>query len=194
LLLVLIASSSFVAFARGSSPLGELVIFDSNSSSGPVVTVGGQPAFSGRTLFESDVITTPESMGATLSLGTAGTLRMDPNTTFSIGLKGDQIVGDVTSGSVTVLNATSQVSLRNAAGQVVKLSSGESAGAASSRAARDHRDSTGKCIDDDNDGDLECDFAGIPAWGWFAIAGAAAAIVIVAIVVANDDDKASPVR
>ena len=197
LLGILWTSSSMAVLAGSTTPVGELIVVDGNIANGPAVTVGSQAAVSGRTIFSSDMITTPAEFGALLNLGKAGRLQLDPKTTISISLEDDRIVGDLNAGKVTVLNAANPFVMRTLAGQL-ELNAGESAGASSTAVARDddQRDATGKCIDTDNDGKLECDWAGMPAWGWYALVGVVAAVVVVAVVASSSDDDAvvSPVR
>jgi hypothetical protein len=105
-------------------------------------------------------------------------------------------IGDLAAGSVTLLSSAQAANVRIASGELISLKAGETASAGSARAARDHRDkTTGKCIDDDNDGKEECT-EGLPLWAWYVIAGGIAGGVIIALAVGGDDDDtdASPVR
>jgi hypothetical protein len=151
------------------------------------VSVNGEPAKSGRSVFSPSTITTPDAMSATVNLGKSGKVEFGPNTTFTLSSNGNAISGDLTSGSITVLSAAQAVSVRMLSGEIVELNAGETATATSGKAARDHRDSNGKCIDDDKDGDEECT-NGAGWWVWALILGGAVAGVVVAATANNNSD------
>jgi hypothetical protein len=93
------------------------------------VMVNGEPSKSGRTVFSSSVITTPEAFGATVNLGKAARISLAPNTTFALNVDGDTVTGDLTSGSITVLSAANGVNVKTLAGETVTVNSGETANA-----------------------------------------------------------------
>ena len=192
LMTMLIATYSMVALAAQNKPVGELTVSGSTSADSEFVTVNGEAAKTGRTIFSSSAIATPESIGATVNFGKIGKIELAPSTTFVLTGDGDVISGDLISGSVTAISTSGGVNVRTLAGEVVKLNAGETANATSGKAARDHRDPSGTCIDDNNNGKKEC---GIPGWGWAAIIGGIIGGIIIAVVVSrNDDDQISPVR
>gem|GEM_PF-667930 len=197
LAVMLIASYSTVTFASPTKPLGEIIVSAKSPDGAASVTVNGEPTTSGRTIFASSTIATPADSGATINLGRAGKLQLAPNTTFTLEADGTTIGGNLTSGSLTVLSSAQSVGVRTLAGDLVSLSAGETATAVSTKAARDYRDkTTGKCIDDDNDGKEECS-EGLPMWGWYVIGGGIIAAVVIAVAVSGDDDQqvnVSPVR
>jgi hypothetical protein len=194
LLLILFGSTSMYVAAASTRPVGELILTRGKTDR-TGVKVDGQPATNGRTVFESSTITTPEDSSAVINFGNSGKLQLDPSSSFVITSVGDKIGGELLSGSVTVLTAADHFRVKTLAGEVL-LKTGQSVRANSARAARDHRDAAGNCIDDDNDGELECDYWGIPAWGWWTILGVAATVTVIAIVASRDDDDdvVSPVR
>lgn len=193
LLLTLITVYSMVALAGSTKPVGELIV-TGGKSDGVAVTVNGEPAASGRTVFSSSTITTPEGMTAVLNMGKAGKIELSPDTTFMIDGDDNAIGGSLTAGSVTLLNSTQSAGIRTLSGETVTLNSGETASATSARAARDHRDATGKCIDDDKDGKLECGGGGLAPWAWALIVGGAVLVVILVATSGNNNNVTSPVR
>lgn len=187
-LTAIIASYSMVALANAGGAAGELIVTGGNSAGETsFVTVNGEPAKSGRTVFSASTISTPEGMNATLNLGKAGKIAFGPATTFTVNFDGNAISGDLSAGNVTVLSAAQSVDVKTLEGTVVRLNAGETATATSAKATRDDtRDSTGKCIDSDNDGKLECDDGNWLIWG--LIVGGAVAAIIIAATADNDAD------
>ncbi len=133
-LLAVFATSSMVALAGApGKATGELTVTGGKSVEDSVVMVNGEPARSGRTLISPSTITTAEATGATINLGKAGRLQLAPGTTFLLNFDADSITGDLSAGSVTVLNAARGVKV-NVAGEVRDLASGETATAGASAA------------------------------------------------------------
>lgn len=130
LTVAIFAAYSMVALAGDGRTAGEIVI-TGNTGTG-AVTVNGEPAKSGRTIFSSSTISTPEDAGAIINLGKAGKIELAPNTTFSVNFDDKAITGSLTTGSVSVLNAVDSVGVTTLSGDVVKLNAGESASASSS--------------------------------------------------------------
>lgn len=190
LLLALMSATSMFTLASSTRSIGELIVTGNNSDG---VTVNGEPATSGRTVFASSTITTPGGTGVVLNMGKAGKIELGPNTTFSIDGDGNVVSGSLTAGSVTLAGSELPIDVMTLSGETVALNNGETATAASARAARDHRDAKGDCIDDDKDGKEECGLAAIPPWGWAAIIGGAA-LVVVLIATSGDDNPTSPIR
>jgi len=155
-LVALISTYSLVSLAEPLRSIGDVTIIGEPTDPNATATVNGEPAKSGRTIFDSSLITTPAGVTAIVNLGPAGRIEIEPESTFSVNSDGKTLTGALTSGTVTVLRANEPVNVTTATGASVLLNSGESANAASARAARDHKDSTGKCIDDNNNGKEEC--------------------------------------
>lgn len=178
LVMVVSATFSMVSLASSNKPVGELMV-SGTATDGSSVTVNGEPARGGRTLFANSTITTPEGVDAIVSLGRFGKLQLAPGTTFTLSDDPQSAGGDLTSGKVTVLSAPSKLNVRTLAGSTLSLGSGESATAASSSAAQQ---GTGP--------------GGLEWWKWGVIAGAVATVIIVAVVATRDDDSApiSPIR
>lgn len=179
LLMALVATYSMVALANSGKAVGELMVNGDSETS--FVTVNGEPSKTGRTVFSSSTIATPEGVGAAINFGKAGKVEFGPNTTFTLNFDGNVIGGDLGAGSITVLSAAEAVSVRTLAGETVKLNAGETATAGSGKAAQTKKD------------DLH--------WGWWAlIAGGAAVAIIWTAMSSNDTDigggasTVSPVR
>jgi len=128
LTVAIFATYSMVALAGDSRTTGEIVI-TGNTGAG-AVTVNGEPAKSGRTIFSSSTISTPEDAGAIVNLGKAGRIELAAKTTFSVTFDDKSASGDLTAGSVSVLNAAESVSIKTLSGEM-KLNAGESATASS---------------------------------------------------------------
>lgn len=177
LLFALIISCSYVSLASANKPVGEILISGA-SVDGKSVTVNGETAKSGRTIFDASMISTPAGQSAIVNLGKAGKIQIAPGSTVTLDLNGDSISSSVTAGSLTVLGSATPVSVTNANGETVSVATGESVTATSTSAAKAQ---TGP--------------GGVNWWVWAAIiAGAATAVVL--IVTLNDDDATvtSPVR
>jgi hypothetical protein len=163
------ATYSMVALAGSDRIAGELTI-TGNGLNGEVVTVNGEAARSGRTVFSSSVVATPASSGAVINLGKSGIIELAPNTTFTVIFDDKSVSGDLTSGKITVLGAANSVNVKTMAGEIVKLVSGESVSA------------NGKAQDDDDDDDD----GGAAWWLWAVVFGGAAAGILIAAVNADN--------
>ena len=130
LTLAILATYSMVVLAGDNRAAGEIVV--TGNTTGAAVTVNGEPAKSGRTIFTSSTITTPESAGAVINLGKAGKIELAPNTTFLVSFDDKTVSGDLAAGSVSVLNASQAVNVKTLSGDTVNLNVGESANASSS--------------------------------------------------------------
>lgn len=178
ILAVFIVSCSMVTLAASTKPVGELLVTGSVPADGASVTVNGEAAKSGRTIFSSSTIKTPESMGAMINLGKAGKLELAPGTTFILAADGNAISGDLTAGSITVLSALQSVGVKTLTGDVVSLNAGETATATVGSSTKKAQKGPG----------------GMDWWIWAAIIGGAAAVIIIAVVATDDNTVTSPVR
>jgi len=165
---------SMVALAGTDRIAGELTV-TGNGMNGetPSVTVNGETAKSGRSIFSSSLIATPENAGAVINLGKNGVIELAPNTTFAVTFDDNSVSGSLTSGKLTVLGSSTGVSVKTLAGNVIKLAAGESVNASGKAQDSD---------DDDNDG-------GAAWWAWALVFGGAAAGVLIAAV--NADNRVS---
>ncbi len=131
-LMAIVATSSMLGLAGTSKAVGELTVSGVGSpAETSFVTVNGEPAQSGRSLFDSSTISTPEGMTATVNIGKAGKIQLGPNSAFIINSDGSFISGDLVAGTLTVLNSANPVSVRTSKGATVELNAGETVAAES---------------------------------------------------------------
>ena len=98
----ILASSSMLALAApGKAEMGELIV-----SGGSAVTVNGETANTGRTVFSSNTITTPADSGATVNLGKLGQVELAPNSSMSLSFNETGISGILTNGRVKISAAS----------------------------------------------------------------------------------------
>lgn len=127
-LIALVATYSMVTLANSGKAAGELIVTGGNTAGETsFVTVNGEPSKSGRSVFSSSTISTPEAFGAAINLGKAGKISFGPNTTFTLNFDGENISGDLSAGTITVLNAAQSVGVKLSTGEIVQLKTGETA-------------------------------------------------------------------
>jgi hypothetical protein len=177
LLLTLFTAYSMVTLATSTKPVGELIVLG-GSSDGASVTVNGEPATSGRTIFASSTIITPDGVTAVLNMGKSGKIELSPNTTFVIDGDGNVIGGSLTAGNVTVLNTAEPIGIKTLSGETISLISGETAAANSATPAKRAKPGPG----------------GLDWWVWGAIIGGAVATAVIIYVATNDDNPTTPIR
>lgn len=176
LLMVIVATYSMVTLATSSNPVGELMVTGTATDSAPV-TVNGEPAKSGRTVFSPSTVTTPEFAGAVINLGKAGKIELGPNTTFTLSSDSNTFGGDLTAGNVTVLNSTKGINVKILSGEIVTLGAGETVSATSAAASKKAKPGPG----------------GLDWKYWALIIGGAAAVIII-VAATNGNNNTSPVR
>lgn len=176
----LLVTYSMVAMASAGNIAGELTVVDGNSNGENLfVSVNGEAAKSGRTVFSSSTVSTPEGMGAIINFGKAGKIQLAPNTVFTVLSDGKSTSGDLSAGSLTVLNAAQVVPVTISTGEIVNVNAGETASANSGSAAKNR---TRRIY-------------GLNAWVFAAILGGVIAAVIIATTAGNNDQPViSPVR
>ena len=163
LAVAIIATYSMVTLAGSERVAGELAVSGKNiNGETPFVKVNGEAAQSGRSIFSSSTIVTPENANATINLGKIGAIELAPNTTLTLSFNDKEISGDLLAGQVTVLNSTDSVNIKILNGTTLKLNAGETAVA-----------TTGKAQDDDNDG-------GSSWLVWALVFGGAVAGIVIA--------------
>jgi len=164
LTLAVVACYSMVALAGESKMAGEIVISGNRDSA---VTVNGEAAKSGRTVFSSSTIATPADASAVISVKNIGKLKIAPNTRMIVNFDEKGITGSIQKGKLTVLDSANIVNITAPNGKVAELSSG---------------DSVITVQDDDDD-----DGAGTGSWLlWALIFGGAAAGIVLAATSDND--------
>ncbi len=174
LIMTVLVSSSMVALANSVKPVGELIV---GGSSDKAVTVNGEPATTGRTIFAASTITTPDGMTAILDLGKGGKIELAPGTTYNLNADGT-LSGELTAGSAKVLNSTGSVGVKTLTGEVVSLNAGETVTANSATAKKN-----------------TANYAGNDTVLFAIIFGAAAAALLLFFVLDDDEEtQTSPVR
>lgn len=154
------ATSSMVALAGAGRAAAELQVSGpAAAGEAPFVFVNGEASRSGRAVFSSSLIATPETATAVLNMGKIGTIEIAPNSSVSLSFDDKGVNADLTSGKVMVLGSAAGVNVKTADG-VVRLVAGESATA------------TGKAQTSTHSG-------GGAAWWAFAAVMAGAAVVII---------------
>ena len=135
LVAVIFATYSMVTLANPEAIAGEILISGKNvNGQTPFVMVNGESVQSGRSIFSSSTIVTPEDAGAIINLGKIGKLELAPNTTLVLSFGKNGISGDLLNGRVTVLNAADIVNFTTVNGDTVSLNAGESATATGGKA------------------------------------------------------------
>jgi hypothetical protein len=168
LVVTVLASYSMVALASSGKIAGEILVSGKNVNG---VIVNGEQAKSGRSIFTSSMIVTPENASAIVNLGKLGKIELASNTSVSLNFDEKGINADLMSGSVTVLGASDSVNIKTIDGKTLKLNAGETAVA------------NGKAQDDDDDNK-----SGGAAWlPWVLIFGGAVAGIVVAATLADNE-------
>jgi hypothetical protein len=171
LMVAVLATYSMVTLANTERFAGELTVTGNGlSGDAAFVTVNGEAAKSGRSVFTSSIISTPENAGAIINLGKAGTIELAPGSTFAISFDSNSISGDLSSGKLTVLGSAAPVNVKTLEGRTVAVSAGEGVTAA------------GRAQDDDDDDDD----GGAAWWVWAIVFGGAAAGVLIAATQADN--------
>ncbi len=172
LAVAIIAAYSMVALANSERIAGELSISGKAiNGENLFVRVNGEAAQTGRSIFSSSTIATPENAGATINLGKIGAIELAPNTTLALSFDEKGISGDLSAGRVTVLNASNKVNIKTLDGTVNELGVGDSA------------TTNGKAQDDD---DTTGGGGGKGVLIWALILGGAAAGIIIAATTDNN--------
>ncbi|MDQ3129688.1 MAG: hypothetical protein M3Q99_02860 [Acidobacteriota bacterium] len=174
LVFAVIAAYSTVALAGSGKIAGELLVSGTNvNGEMPFVIVNGEAAKSGRSVFSTSTIATPENAIAVINVGKIGKIQLSPNTNLVLSFTEKGITGDLLSGKLTVLNASENVNVTIAGGETLQLNSGESASAA------------GK-VQDDDDNDNDGGAAYLP---YLLILGGAVAAIVIATVVTDNETQ-----
>jgi hypothetical protein len=158
------ATYSMVTLAASDKIVGELSISGKNvQGQTPAVTVNGEAAQTGRSIFSSSTIATSPDASATINVAKLGKLEIAPDTTVIISFGEKGFTGDLIAGKVTALGVSEDVSIKTPDGKTVKLNAGESAVAGQTQTQTTTNSGGG-------------------AWIWYALifGGAAAAVLIAA--------------
>ena len=106
LMVTVLVSTSMIALAKpGSALAGEIIVSGHNTNGvEPSVMLNGEKIFSGRTFFESGVISTSDTASATIKLGKLGYINLAPSSSLSLTFSDNNISGTLLSGDVKVFN------------------------------------------------------------------------------------------
>ncbi|MEP6945708.1 MAG: hypothetical protein ABJA02_07305 [Acidobacteriota bacterium] len=179
LMVAMLATYSMVALASDVKATGELEVFGrSVNGDSPVVTVNGESAKTGRTVFSSSSIKTPENSSAIVNMGKAGEIEVAPNSNLTLSFDENSAHVDLAAGTLTVVRSAQGVSVTSAGSTYTVAAGGTASATAVPVSDDDYRDSTGKCIDANKNGKEECDHAGT-WWLWALVLGGATAGIIV---------------
>jgi hypothetical protein len=177
-LTAVLTATSMVALASPGRVAAELTV-SGRSANGedPVVFVNGEPSKSGRTVFSSSTVSTPEEITAVLGIARTGRIELAPNSSVSLVFDDETVDAELTSGTLTVLGSLGTVNVRTNNGRTTVLNPGESISAEGDPSARRQSSSKDK------------------AWIWLLVAGGAAAAIILAVSASgNGDSVVSPNR
>jgi hypothetical protein len=130
LVIATVLTYSMVTLAGSEKIAGEILITGKSADGqAPLVKVNGETAQSGRSIFSSSTIATPENAGAVISLGKIGKIELAPNTILAVSFSEKGISGDLSAGRVTVLNSANGVVINTTGGKSLTLNAGDSASA-----------------------------------------------------------------
>lgn len=164
LAIAIFASYSMVGLAASDKIVGELSISGKNVQGEiPAVTVNGEAAQNGRSIFSSSTIATSPDASAIVSVAKIGKIELAPGTSVVVSFNENGFISDLIAGKITSLGVSENVSVRTPDGKIVKLNAGESAVAGQTQTQTQTNSGGG-------------------AWIWYALifGGAAAAIAIAA--------------
>lgn len=171
-LLALVTTTSMVALAGPGRVAAELTVSGKViEGESPVVMVNGEASKTGRSVFSSSTITTPNETSAILGIGRTGRLEIGPASSVNLVFDDTSVDAELTSGTLTVLGSSGTVKVRTTDGKTTILNSGESITA--SGQPQNKKQSGGS----DN------------LWIWLLVAGGVAAAVLIAVSQSNNDNN-----
>ena len=170
-----LTTTSMVALADSGRIAAELIVSGNNvNGEPPSVVVNGEAARSGRSIFPSSTITTPEDASAVINMGKAGQIELAPNSSLNLTFDERSVNGDLNAGRLTVLGSLGTVNIRTIDGKTTTLKTGEeveASGKAQTKAA-----------------------GGSNWWIWAVVAAGAAAVVLIAVSQSSNNSVVSPTR
>ena len=152
--------------ASGVSPIGEITVIGTEAEA---VRINGEPAVTGRTVFDHSTIVTSPAGAATINIGGAGKLELGPGTSFVISKTGDTVSGTLSAGTVRSM-VQGPVRVRTLAGDAI-VNTGEAIDAAST-APTQTRSSRG-----------------VAPWVWVALAAGIGAVIVIVLTRGGDDNE-----
>ena len=164
-----------VALANSGRIAAELTVTGRNiNGETPAVIVNGESAKSGRSIFPSSIITTPDDTSAVISMGLTGQIELGPNSTLNLTFDDKSVDGDLSAGRLTVLGSLGTVNISTVDGKTTTLKAGEeilASGKAQTKSG-----------------------GGSNWWIWAVVAAGAAAVVIIAVSQSSNNNVVSPTR
>ena len=171
----LFTTTSMVALANSGRIAAELTVSGKNvNGESPVVLVNGEPAKSGRSIFPSSTITTPDDTSAVISMGKVGQIELGPNSSLNLTFDDKSVDGELNAGRLTVLGSLGTVSIKTVDGKTTTLKAGEEIQASGKAQTK----SSG----------------GSNYWIWALVAAGAVAVVLIAVSQGGNNDVVSPNR
>lgn len=161
----LLTAYSMVTLASPERVVGALTVsqvrFDGLE---PRVSVNGESARSGRSVFSTSVISTSENATAILYFGKLGSLEISPNSEVTLSFDADGVYGRVANGRVFVLSAANPMRFESESNGARLLDSGDTLFVDSA-------------AQDDDDADLKK--KSTPSWIWAVlVAGVVAGVAL----------------
>lgn len=171
-LIAVFTTTSMVALAGPGRIAAELTVSGKSSNGdAPVVLVNGEASKSGRSIFSSSTVTTPEEASAVLSIGKTGRLELEPSSSVNLVFDDASVDAELTSGRLTVLGSLGTVKVRTNDGKTTILNAGESISASGQAQGRKQTGGGSEYW-----------------WIWVIVAAGAAAAVLIAVSQSNNDD------
>ncbi len=177
-LIAVFTATSMVALAGLGRVAAELTVSGKGmNGEAPVALVNGEPSKTGRSIFTSSTLQTPEETTAALNIGRTGRLELDPNTTVNVIFDDISVDAELTAGKLTLVGSLGTVKVRTNDGKITTLQAGDSITASGESAAKKQSSGSNK---------------------WLIVvlvaAGAAAAVLIAVAASGDDDSVVSPNR
>ena len=172
----LITVSSMATLAGSGRIAAELIVSGKNlNGEAPFVMVNGETAKSGRSIFPSSNIVTPEDTSAVINIGKGTRIELGSSSSLNLTFDDNNVIaGELNAGELTVLGSLGTVSIRTADGNTTIVKTGE--GILASGKAQNRKG------------------GGSDWWIWAVVAAGAAAVVIIAVSQSDDDSVVSPTR
>jgi hypothetical protein len=178
-LTALFTTTSMVALAAPGRVVAELTVSGkAQNGEAPVAFINGEASKSGRSVFSSSTVSTPEETTAVLGIARTGRIELAPNSSVNVVFDDETVDAELTAGTLTVLGALGTVSVRTNDGKTTVLNPGESISAGGNTSAKRQTTTSDK------------------TWIWLLVAGGAAAAIIIAVSASGngDDSVVSPNR
>ncbi len=169
----IITTTSMVALAAPGRIAAELTVSGKSlNGNAPVVFVNGEESKSGRSIFSSSTIATPEETSALISIGKTGRIQLEPSSSLGLVFDDTSVDAELTSGTLTVLGSLGTVRVRTNDGKTTTLAAGESISASGETQGKQQ---TRKGSDN--------------WWIWVLVAAGVGVAVIVAVSQSSDDNS-----